>query len=271
MTAHDLRDRAVDPERDRVFVRNVSRLEQLLRFHQSLARKDGALFGNAAVDLAVDHRQAMAVRGNHAHRPIVVLDVNAAQVDARFVERHRKERALDHRGELGGLGADLAGALGRLAAEPWDARKILRVQTNEVPASFAAHHLDTMILEALEPNRGTLHFLHELEELSRVDGHRSGALHLGLAGPAYADVEIGREHRDSALRRFDQDVRKNRQRVAPLDDSLGQPQTFEKLRAIDLKFHSQFSLEDYSFLSKKKSKTHSSRRCEIVDRPRQRT
>jgi len=43
-----------------------------------------------------------------AHR---VLDVNAAQVDARFVERHRKERALDHRGELGGLGADLAGAL----------------------------------------------------------------------------------------------------------------------------------------------------------------
>ena len=71
----------------------------------------------------------------------------------------------------------------------------------------------------------------------RGRGGRAVAQHVGGDGFDDLDVEIGRGQLQPALGRLDQDIRQNRDRVAPLDHALHMSQRLQESAAFNIDLH----------------------------------
>ena len=78
---------------------------------------------------------------------------------------------------------------------------------------------------------------HDIVEDMGGDG--GGAFHSDVGGRRFRrlEVEIGRLQRQLALARLEQDVRQDRDRVAPLDDAMHMPQSLQQGRSLQRHLH----------------------------------
>jgi hypothetical protein len=222
---------AVEPEAGlaaREFDRHgiVAVLEQLGELQDGLAGDDHLLLAQVARgELARCDRKPMPVGRDDAQLARVDHYQQAVQVVPNVLLRHRVLHEREHGFQL---------ALRQLECHWRPLRrsqpgKVLGRQRLELETALAAAHLQALVRERHRDLAAFGQRAQDVEQLAGADRHRLG-LPGGLRsrGCADLDLDVGRDERESVVHTRDEDVREDRQRVAPLDDPGNRLQRFEQ-------------------------------------------
>ena len=215
-------------------------VEQAAQLRHGLARYDDAGHVGCTVgQVELEARQPVAVRCRGAQNlRLAFLDrvqVDAHQVEARLVARHRKRRLADQTLEVVGREAE---AVGQGAGR--HLREVFLGQASEFETHRAGGDREA---SAFAGQQFSLHLrpvgqlAHDVVQHVRRRGGRAVAQDIGGNGFDDFDIEISGRQLQRALAGFDQDVRQNRDRVAALDDTLDVAQRLQQGAPFDVDFH----------------------------------
>ena len=171
------------------------------------------------------HRRAAAVDG---------VEENAVKIVPRLLGRNGELGVLDQPLELGRRQDELVRELARGEIGKVGRRQGLQ---GEARAPRAQHELAS-VARRLEARLGALRELaHDVVDHMRRNGRRAVLGDIGWNLLGGLEVEIGAFERQSAVLGLDQHIGEDRDGVAPLDDAMHVPQSFEQDRTLDGDLH----------------------------------
>ena len=212
--------------------------EQFAQLVDAFARNDHVGHAIGAIGLGNrEARQPVAVSGSSAQLIIGYVQENTIEVIARFFGADRKFGAIDHLREQR-CAQFKAGRQITLD----DHREIIARQGRQrKPAApgFDGHPVVGRFQADLTAIR---QLARDVEQQMRRNGDRARDLDRDRAQAFdHLQVQIGCHDLERAIRRrLDQDVRQDRDRIAPLDDGLDVRQALQKCRAFDGGLHGRF-------------------------------
>ena len=189
--------------------------------------------------IGLDHRQAVAVSGDHGERAWLEHQQRAIQRVTGFFEGDRE-------GGLGdGVRQELRGNFHQRVRESRERWEIIFGHADQLVVAAVADDVHPMIFQELEFHFAFGQQAQQLEKF--LGGDRAGAFffYLGVAGRADAEFQIGGGDGEAAAFRFHQKIREDGNGGLALDDALRQFEFVQQVRSFYAEFHlgqpSQFS------------------------------